>query len=493
MSELQRTVLIVDDREENRYTTGHALKRSGFAIIEAATGQQALEMSKLMPDVIILDVRLPDMLGYEACRRLRSNPRTSHIPILQLSATFLNTESKLYALESGADAYLAQPADPLVLVATVRSLLRLHDAERKAKAAAEQWTATFDALSEGVAIVSGDVIQRCNRAMTELLHTSYTVIEQTGYSELLREHFGTEVDSFAGSRHIHVQKGSRFFQLSMASFADNEDSAGSVLIAADVTPQKQTEQALLLNERLAATGRMAHTIAHEINNPLEAITNLIYLTRLAPDLPPHCQEYLDAASHEVQRVSQITRQILSFHREATVPVAIPIAELLQDVLALSNREIEERQLKLVLDLDPALMVNGYPARLRQAFSNIIRNAIEVSPPSGILRLRISPAVLHHTGKPIDAVRITLADRGAGIPLEYRDRIFEAFFTTKEQKGSGIGLWLTATIVHEHGGRLQIRSCTHPGRSGTSMSILLPLRASDRAKDNDAADRKPENA
>ena len=172
------TVLIVDDRAANRYTTAHALTRAGFEVIEAATGKEALELSRKFPTVIVLDVKLPDILGYEVCRRIKSNPQTRHIPVLQLSAAFLSNESKLYALESGADAYLIQPADPVVLVATVKSLVRLHRAESQAQLAAKQWQATFDALDEGVAILdSSSVVQRCNRAMTKLLDRSYGEIE----------------------------------------------------------------------------------------------------------------------------------------------------------------------------------------------------------------------------------------------------------------------------------------------------------------------------
>ena len=178
MTSEKTTVLIVDDRVANRYTTAHALTRAGFEVIEAATGKEALELSKKLPTVIVLDVKLPDILGYEVCRRIKSNSQTRHIPVLQLSAAFLSNESKLYALESGADAYLIQPADPVVLVATVKSLVRLHRAESQSQLAAKQWQATFDALDEGVAILdSSNVVQRCNRAMTKLLDRSYSEIE----------------------------------------------------------------------------------------------------------------------------------------------------------------------------------------------------------------------------------------------------------------------------------------------------------------------------
>ena len=475
MSEEQakQTVLIVDDREENRYTLRHALSRAGFGIIEAASGKEALTLAKTLPDVIVLDVRLPDMLGYEVCRRLRANPQVSHIPVLQLSAAFQSTESKLYALESGADAYLVQPAEPLVLVATVRSLARLHQAERQAQSAARQWGATFDALSEGVAIVEDGAVQRCNRAMVGLLDLPYAQIEQKDFAALLLQVFEVDAEELLSVPSISVQRDSRFFRMAAAPLTMEGGVGGNILIVADVTPQKQAEEALLLNERLAATGRMAHTIAHEINNPLEAITNLIYLSQHTVGVPDEVLEYLESAADEVARVSQISRQILSFHRETRDPVRVPIAELVEDVLALSARAASDKGLVVRTAFDRSLVVIGFPARLRQAFSNLIRNAIEASPQGGSLQLRISHASLRFMADAVPAVRVSIADAGTGIPADIRPRIFEAFFTTKQQKGSGVGLWLTAAIIQEHGGKLQLRSSTAEGCSGTCLSVLLP--------------------
>jgi len=187
----QITVLVVDDRDANRYTTVHALTRAGYSVVEAATGKEALELAKNLPTVIVLDVKLPDILGYEVCRRIKANSRTKHIPILQLSAAFLTNESKLYALESGADAYLIQPADPMVLVATVRSLVRLHRAESQAQLAANQWQATFDALTEGVAIIDrAGVVTRCNHALTQLMGRPYGEIENSDFRDLVQDSFG---------------------------------------------------------------------------------------------------------------------------------------------------------------------------------------------------------------------------------------------------------------------------------------------------------------
>lgn len=468
------TVLVVDDREENRYTLRHTLSRAGYTVVEAATGIEALELSRSLPDVIVLDVRLPDMLGYEVCRRLRANPQTSHIPVLQLSAALQSTESKLYALESGADAYLVQPADPLVLVATVRSLARLHQAEKQALATSRQWGATFNALEEGVAIVHEGAVERCNRAMTQLLGLSYAQIEGRIFDELLREQFGVDRQSLREVPTMVVQRENRFFRLSKTRFAEDDEVVGSILIVAEITSQRQAEEALLLNERLAATGRMAHTIAHEINNPLEAITNLIYLAQHSDGVPATVLDYLATAAAEVLRVSQISRQILSFHRETKDPVRVPVAELLEDVLALSARAASEKNVTVHTHLDRELVVIGFPARLRQAFSNLIRNSIEAAPRGGMLRLRVARATFRFLGDSVPAVRISIADNGPGIPLAIRSRVFEAFFTTKQQKGSGVGLWLTMAIVQEHGGRLQLRSSTRAGKSGTVLSALLPV-------------------
>ena len=470
------TVLVVDDREANRYTTAHALTRSGFKVVEASTGKEALDLSRNLPAVIVLDVKLPDILGYEVCRRIKANAQTRHIPVLQLSSAFLNNESKLFALESGADAYLIQPADPVVLVATVKSLVRLHEAESNAQLAARQWQATFDALSEGVAIVDpSGIILRCNRAMTALLTKTYGEIENQHLSAIVQECFGGIAAPAIDGPSIEVKTGSRFFRLSLDPIATHkEEPAGSIFIVGETTKQKLAEEALLISERLAATGRISHTIAHEINNPLEAITNLLYLLKGSLNQPETARQFVDTASNELERVARITKQILSFNRESSRPVDIRISDIIEDVLALNNRAIVERRLRVEKSWKASLLMQGFPAQLRQVFSNLVRNAIEASFPDGEIHIRTSDATIRRRQQE-PAVRVTIADHGLGIPPENLSRIFEAFFTTKDLKGSGVGLWISSTIVHEHGGRIRVRSSNRPGQSGTCLSILIPSR------------------
>ena len=443
--------------------------------MEAATGKEALELSKQLPTVIVLDVKLPDILGYEVCRRIKANAQTSHIPVLQLSAAFLSNESKLYALESGADAYLIQPADPIVLVATVKSLVRLHRAESQAQIAAKQWQATFDALTEGVAMIdSSGIVQRCNRSMTEIFGKSYGEIENIPLTDLIQNRFDLALASDDANVPREVRFENRFFRFSLDPVFSQSELTGSIFIVAETTKEKLAEEALLISERLAATGRIAHTIAHEINNPLEAITNLVYLLQQSLDKPDIAQQYINSAANELDRVSRISRQILSFNRESSSPVEIRIDEIIDDVLALNNRAVLEKALRVEKDWASSPPIHGFPAQLRQVFSNLIRNAIEASRPDGKIRIKISPNRLGGDLRE-PAVRVTVADCGVGIPRENIQRIFEAFFTTKDLKGSGVGLWLSSTIVHEHGGRLQVRSSTGL-QTGTCMSVVLPCRS-----------------
>ena len=238
------TVLVVDDRVENRYVIAHALMRSGFSAVEASTGKEALELAKGLPTVIILDVKLPDILGYEVCRRIKANPLTSHIPILQLSAAFLSNESRVYALDSGADAYLTQPVEPYVLVATVRSLVRLREAESQAKVSALHWQATFDALDEGVALVdSAGTVQRCNRAMTSLLGRPYAQVESQPISRLVQQCFGLTLDHQYMVPTHEVRSDNRHFRWSFNPVLLDEASTGSIFILSEITEQKRTEGA----------------------------------------------------------------------------------------------------------------------------------------------------------------------------------------------------------------------------------------------------------
>jgi signal transduction histidine kinase len=234
-------------------------------------------------------------------------------------------------------------------------------------------------------------------------------------------------------------------------------------------------ETLRASQKLIHLGRMAASIAHEVNNPLESITNLLYLLRAEPGLSQSALAYLDLAEREMERVVTITRQTLSFARETAEPVELSLPGLLEEVLLLYRRQIDQKQLRIIQRYSPTQAVRVYPGEIRQVLSNLIVNAVEASANRGAITLRIRPASPHHA----HGVRITIADNGTGIPPQVRSRLGEPFFTTKGQGGTGLGLWVSRSIVERYGGKLRMRS-THISdplgktHHGTVFTLFLPL-------------------
>lgn len=480
-NDLCATILVVDDREENRYIVSRTLKGAGYSVVEARTGQEALEKAADLPDLVLLDIRLPDTTGYEVCNRIKASPTTRGIPVVHLSASFISAESRVMSLEGGADAYLTQPVEPPVLIATVKALLRVRKAEAMSRLSARQWQVTFDSLSEGIGLLDADGrIQRCNRAMSELTGKRYSEIEGQTLAVMLSEslriilpEFGNEMER----RRFEVQSpDQRWFIISMDQIVDQDGTpSGNIFVLSEVTDRKRAEEALKMSERLAATGRLAHSIAHEINNPLEAVVNLLYLMQHTSDVA-QLRSYAALAMAEISRVSRITKHTLAFHREASSPIDLDVSELVESVVSLYTPQLASRNISIRRQYDKNTVITGLPSSLQQAIANILANAIDASKERGEILLRVSHSKewrnSHRAG-----VRILVADRGVGIPPDVRKRIFDAFFTTKGTKGSGLGLWLSLGIVHRHGGHMRLRTSVVPSRSGTCFSIFLPCCSS----------------
>jgi PAS domain S-box-containing protein len=265
--------------------------------------------------------------------------------------------------------------------------------------------------------------------------------------------------------------------------------ARMVGVAMDITSRKQSEEALRTSEKLAATGRLAATIAHEINNPLGSVTNLLYLLGLHPSLDRAAREYVRTAEGELRRVTHITRQTLAFYREAVHPVPIRVPELINEVLEVYAGKAQTSGIAIETEYDGDAEILGYPGELRQVFSNLLLNSLEATPPQGRVWIRVRRAVRSSPARTaIRGVRILIADSGQGIAEDNRSRIFEPFFTTKGEKGTGLGLWVTHGIVAKHGGAIRVRSSSDPAHSGTAFSIFLPaefLRSAEGSKELNA--------
>lgn len=257
-------------------------------------------------------------------------------------------------------------------------------------------------------------------------------------------------------------------------------------VAMNVTHRKRSEEALRTSEKLAATGRLAASIAHEINNPLAAVTNVLYLLARNAGLNEHAREQVALAEAELQRVIHITRQTLAFYRESTQPAALAVNEIWDDVLRVYAGKIHQSGVQLEKSYFAEGRIQGFAGELRQVFSNLLLNALEAANPGGVIRVTVREAHTWRDGSTVNGVRITIADNGSGVPAENRARLFEPFFSTKGEKGTGLGLWVTQGIVRKHGGTIRVRSSVAPGHSGTTFSVFLPdepVVTSEKPKEN----------
>ena len=266
-------------------------------------------------------------------------------------------------------------------------------------------------------------------------------------------------------------------------FDDHGTVTGGVVTVEDIDQQKRSEAALIQSEKLAAVGRLAASISHEINNPLEAVTNLLYLAQQDPALSQETRGYLDTADQELGRVSQIVSQTLRFHRQATKPRAVLAKELVDPVLGLYSGRLGNARIKVVVEHKGVQRVDCYEGEIRQVLNNLVGNAIESMRDGGKLRVRTSDARLWKSG--LRAVRITIADEGTGMDAEVLNRIFDAFYTTKGHNGTGLGLWISRGIVTKHQGLVHVRSSVKTTRRGTTFSLVLPLRPFVTGDDNAA--------
>lgn len=473
MPERQPRILIVDDHEQTRYVLCHVLRQARYECTEVSSGGQALELAATLPDVMVLDVNLPDLSGFEVCRRIKNDPATAQIAILQISASMASSKTRARALDAGADGYLIHPIDGMVLIATVRSLLRLRAAENAARYAADQWQATFDALAEGVAVIGTDgKLVRWNSAFAELCgpgnllsaggDAAALLKQLVGSSELLAQDAGDRTPSEFTLR-------DKTLHLSIKNVGGDAEPSSMVLVISDVTDRRLAEYAVRTAERIAATGRLANAIAHEINNPLESLINLLYLAQTSNSMEA-VHEYVTGANEELERISRITRQTLSFHRDTLTPVPVDIGSLMTEVVELFEKSAVSRRVRVVFERRPTLTIYGYPGQLRQVFGNLVRNAAEAAAPDTEIRVRVRP--LRRAGR--EGARVTIHDHGSGIPADVQKMMFDPFFTTKELRGSGLGLWVSRNLILQHKGSIRFRSSTRPEHCGTTFEVFLPV-------------------
>ncbi len=396
--------------------------------------------------------------------------------LLTVLLLFTLTRRELFALSSTYDKHLKAEAEKTRLLQESRESYRI----------------TLTSLGDAVvaADASGNV-SFLNPVAEKLTGWDYQVASGRPLREVLRlidERTRTELEDQVALLHrspgvVNVSSHAALISRSGAEYPieltgspildDRNQLAGIVLVFRDITQRRQTEQILRSSERLTSAGRLSATIAHEIRNPLDTVSNLIYLLRHEPQSSMVASQYLELASEELARIAQITGQLLTFHREAHAPVEVDLANVLQSVLVLFAPQIRKGHIDVEQRLEAAPPVRGFPGELRQVFSNLVGNAIDAMPDGGKLILHLRQSSL--TSDPARrGVRITILDTGAGIPTGVRKNLFAPFFTTKGEKGTGLGLWVSRGIIEKHEGTIHLASRRRAGKSGTAFSVFLPL-------------------
>ena len=520
-------VLLIEDNPDDGLLLHRHLERSGFAPdlhrVETAEDMRAA-LGKPW-DCILADYNLPVFSAPEALRLLQS---TAHdIPFIMMSGA-VNEATAVAAMRAGAHDYVSKENLTRLGPAIERELAEA--ASRRGKRATERALRSseerFHRLVEAtpLALLIADMqgrVSYSNRGAQRLLGLTSPDVE-AGRVNLARI-FSTEPEPGPGALPAnepgpeathHVAEAllgkvvSHVGETWESTCLHTDGTAIPVLIGAaalnpeapredlqlatffvDLTEQKQGEEVLRRTEKLAATGRLAASIAHEINNPLEAITNCLYLLEQSP-LDADARAYLQMAQGELDRVTHITTQTLRFYRQSTRPSLTDIPDLLESVLALYEARIRVNAIQIVRDFDGAPPILALDGEIRQVLANIVGNAVDallavpaaIAPPvtagkpdpqPRTLWLRVRARRSWHTGSV--GVAILIADSGTGMSKATLARIFEAFFSTKGITGTGLGLWVSREIIGKHNGRVQVRS-RKSAPSGTVFRILFPLES-----------------
>jgi PAS domain S-box-containing protein len=484
-AQTKQRILVVDDNEAGRYATGRLLRQAGYDVIEAGTGNDALRrVSEELPDLVLLDVRLPDINGVEVCGRIKASPATASTPVLQMSASLADAGSKVAALDGGADAYISTPIEPAVLLATVRALLRLRAAEQAVRDAALDWQSTFDAIADGVALLDAQgAVQRHNAALPAMLGRSPGEVAGRVLDDLIPPAADESIANILqrlNRSHVERMMGERSFAITVDPMTDaNGELRGGVAIIADITERKQMDQRLWEAQKMESIGLLAGGVAHDFNNLLMGILGNASMAMDSLGSPAKVREALQDVVRASERAAELTRQLLAYAGKGHFVVGpVDLSSLLRQMAPLIQSSIP-RKVGLVLNLAPGLPgIEADKAQLEQVAMNLIINAAEaiegegkVTVTTGIRRVDAIERRHFLTDQELDGcyVALEVRDTGAGMDEETRRRIFDPFFSTKFL-GRGLGLSATWGIVRRHRGAIRVNSA--PGQ-GTTFQVLFP--------------------
>ncbi len=495
-------VLIIEDYDEDALLLRRHLGRAGFAVSSRQV-QTADELHDALGsgaggesawDLVIADYTLPSFGARDALRILQGSGHD--LPFIIVSGT-IDEVSAVDAMRAGAHDYILKGHLERLLPAIERELA---DAGRRRERVAtefalrlaqQRFSATFNQAAVGMAHTSNDGhFLLVNQLLATMLGGTEKQLLNLHLQDFIlasqRERNAADLETVLSGKSpgyraelmLLRSTGETFpAQLTCSRLRHGTADADSTVlwVIEDISARKAAEREtselmtrLINSERLAAGGRMANTLAHEINNPLEALTNIFFILGTQEDLAPETRDLIEIGARELDRVGYITRSTLSFYRK--VPGrTLDLHSLLEEVVQLFASRARQHNVDLVTVLGVDTRDIRFDPSLRQVFANIVGNALEAMESSGG-RIVIRGHVRN------DCAVVTIGDSGHGIPQENFASIFEPFFTTKGERGTGLGLWVTRGIIEEHGGTLQVRSATRGARRGTTMRVTLPAAA-----------------
>ncbi|MBI6947155.1 response regulator [Pseudomonas koreensis] len=500
-------LLIVDDNVATRYALRRRLERHGYEVLEAGTGNEGLALiASEALDALILDVNLPDMSGFDIVRILRADAHTALLPVIHVSAASIQTGDIITGLDAGADAYLIHPVDPDVLLATLRTLLRVRDTENALRESEARFREIFVNVSAPIAVLDANLkVHECNHAFTQMIQDNrnpHTLSEcfdddQGAILDELRLRL-VDGERWKGTLNMRVQgeiretewqiSPYRTPQLSLVFVEDvtehrhRERSHLAQLddtttqLAKEVAERVRAESQLLQVQKMDALGKLTGGIAHDFNNLLTGIITSLELIqkRVADARPDKVQFYAEAALNSAMSAASLTHRLLAFARQQPLDTRpVDINEQVRSLEELLMRTIGERiTLKLELTNKPAIALVD-PVQLESAVLNLVINARDALPRGGNIWVNTYAAYSHGDPNLADGAYVALSvrDDGTGIEHSVIDKVFDPFFTTKPLgQGTGLGLSTIYGFARQSGGDAHIRSVA---RRGTEVTLMLP--------------------
>ena len=485
-------MLLIEDNPDDAFLLERHLRRNGFTPdlmrVETTAEMLVVLQQDIHPDIVLADYNLPKFSGPAALQLLKTSG--IDVPFIMMSGV-VSEETAVESMRAGAQDYVSKQNLTRLIPAIERELKEASARRRRlaAELALRASEARFHRLVEAmplsllISAASGRILYANGAAERLLGYTARDIPSGTvtlnSICPALDAAYGTLTDQSIAIEPFETVCTTTSGQtvevlIGVALLNPEELAAGQQFAAfiADLSLQKKSEDKLRQTEKLAVAGRLAASIAHEINNPLEAITNCLYLLAQA-ELTPECRTYLSLAQQELDRVTQITIQTLRFYRRSSRPSLTDIHDLIETVAALFQPRLVAFRITLIREFaaDPIVLVHD--GEIRQVIVNLIGNAIDALPHGGSIIVRTSSTRDWRTGR--QGIRITVADDGIGMDAETHARLFEPFFSTKGITGAGLGLWVSSEIAGKHQGTLRARSRpVRPERRGnTTFSLFIP--------------------